>query len=221
MAPGKSGRVRGEQGERLAEEFLRKLGCKVLRRNWHSRLGEIDLIVRDGDEVVFVEVKLRASGDWGAPAGSRRPPERGAASASPRASSRTGTACTGTRSGSTSLPCSCRPAARRKSGTTRTRSPSCVPQAEALRAEPQGRAGSPIKRRRFDAFTPNRLAFAPAAWVCPPHIIPHSRATGPRPHCAQFTRAAAAINRADARSSHRKNSYAARRQEAPPRLVVI
>ena len=67
MAPGKSGRVRGEQGERLAEEFLRKLGCKVLRRNWHSRLGEIDLIVRDGDEVVFVEVKLRASGDWGAP----------------------------------------------------------------------------------------------------------------------------------------------------------
>ncbi len=64
--PGKSGRVRGEQGERLAEEFLRKLGCKILRRNWHSRLGEIDLIVRDGDEVVFVEVKLRSSGDWGA-----------------------------------------------------------------------------------------------------------------------------------------------------------
>ena len=69
--PGKSRRVLGEQGERLAEEFLRKLGCKILRRNWHSRLGEIDLIARDGDEVVFVEVKLRSSADWGAPAGSR------------------------------------------------------------------------------------------------------------------------------------------------------
>ena len=64
--PGKSGRVLGEQGERLAEEFLRKRGCKILRRNWRSRLGEIDLIARDGDEVVFVEVKLRSSGDWGA-----------------------------------------------------------------------------------------------------------------------------------------------------------
>jgi putative endonuclease len=75
--PGKSRRVLGEQGERLAEEFLRKLGCKILRRNWHSRLGEIDLIARDGDEVVFVEVRLRSSGDWGvlqeaARAGKRR-----------------------------------------------------------------------------------------------------------------------------------------------------
>ena len=65
--PGKSRRVLGEQGERLAEEFLRKLGYKILRRNWRSRLGEIDLIARDGDEVVFVEVKLRSSADWGDP----------------------------------------------------------------------------------------------------------------------------------------------------------
>ena len=64
---GKSKRVLGEQGERLAEEFLRKLGCKILRRNWHSRLGEIDLIARDGDEVVFVEVKLRTTANWGDP----------------------------------------------------------------------------------------------------------------------------------------------------------
>ena len=65
--PGKSRRVLGERGERVAEEFLRKLGCKILRRNWHCRVGEIDLIARDGDEVVFVEVKLRSSGEWGDP----------------------------------------------------------------------------------------------------------------------------------------------------------
>lgn len=64
---GKPRRVLGERGERVAEEFLRKLGCKILRRNWHCRVGEIDLIARDGDEVVFVEVKLRSSGDWGDP----------------------------------------------------------------------------------------------------------------------------------------------------------
>ena len=74
--PGESRRVLGEQGERLAEEFLRKLGCKILRRNWHSRLGEIDLIVRDGDEVVFVEVKLRTSADWGDPQEAVHPGKR-------------------------------------------------------------------------------------------------------------------------------------------------
>jgi putative endonuclease len=67
VAAGKSRRVLGEQGERLAEDFLRKLGCKILRRNWRTRLGEIDLIARDGDEIVFVEVKLRSTADWGEP----------------------------------------------------------------------------------------------------------------------------------------------------------
>jgi putative endonuclease len=74
--PGKSRRELGEQGERLAEEFLRKLGCKILRRNWRTRLGEIDLIARDGDEVVFVEVKLRSTADWGDPQESVRPGKR-------------------------------------------------------------------------------------------------------------------------------------------------
>jgi len=58
----------GRRGERLAARFLKRQGCKILRRNCRSKFGEIDLIVRDGDEVVFVEVKTRTSGEWGDPA---------------------------------------------------------------------------------------------------------------------------------------------------------
>ena len=53
----------GAEGERLAARFLRKLGCAILQRNCRSALGELDLIVRDGDEVVFVEVKTRSAED--------------------------------------------------------------------------------------------------------------------------------------------------------------
>jgi len=58
----------GPLGERLAAEFLRKRGFKILRRNCRSQLGEIDLIAREGDEVVFIEVKTRTGTTWGDPA---------------------------------------------------------------------------------------------------------------------------------------------------------
>ena len=51
----------GDRGERAAERFLRQAGLRILRRNWKSRSGEIDLIARDGDWIVFVEVKTRRS----------------------------------------------------------------------------------------------------------------------------------------------------------------
>ena len=57
----------GEVGERLAADFLRRSGYKILRRNCRTRLGEIDIVARDGDEVVFVEVKTRSSKSWGLP----------------------------------------------------------------------------------------------------------------------------------------------------------
>ena len=57
----------GDRGEALAAGFLRKIGYEILRRNFRSRLGEIDLIARDGEEVVFVEVKTRSSERWGEP----------------------------------------------------------------------------------------------------------------------------------------------------------
>lgn len=68
-APGEAGR----QGERLAARFLRRQGFRILRRNCRARGGEIDLIARDGDEVVFVEVKTRTSRQWGDPEDSVTP----------------------------------------------------------------------------------------------------------------------------------------------------
>jgi putative endonuclease len=53
----------GAEGERIAGRFLRKLGYKILARNYRSASGEIDLIAMDGQEVVFVEVKARQATD--------------------------------------------------------------------------------------------------------------------------------------------------------------
>ena len=59
---------RGELGERAAKRHLRKLGLKFLTANFRSERGEIDLIFRDQDCLVFVEVKSRSSEDWTRPA---------------------------------------------------------------------------------------------------------------------------------------------------------
>ena len=59
---------RGELGERAAKKHLQKLGLKFLTANFRSERGEIDLIFRDGDCLVFVEVKSRSSEDWTRPA---------------------------------------------------------------------------------------------------------------------------------------------------------
>ena len=58
-------RVLGLAGERLAERELAKLGLRVVARNVRTRIGEIDLVCRDDDVVVFVEVKCRRAG-WDA-----------------------------------------------------------------------------------------------------------------------------------------------------------
>jgi putative endonuclease len=49
----------GEFGEQLARRHLESRGYHYVERNWHCRAGEIDLVMRDGDELVFVEVKAR------------------------------------------------------------------------------------------------------------------------------------------------------------------
>jgi len=56
----------GGAGEDLAAEFLRRKGMVVLARNYRCRAGEIDLVARDGDAVVFVEVKERTGRSHGA-----------------------------------------------------------------------------------------------------------------------------------------------------------
>jgi len=59
---------RGELGERAAKQHLQQLGLKFLAANFRSERGEIDLIFRDGDCLVFVEVKARSSEEWTRPA---------------------------------------------------------------------------------------------------------------------------------------------------------
>ncbi len=59
---------RGQLGERAAKQHLRRLGLKFLAANFRSARGEIDLIFRDGDCLVFIEVKTRSSEDWTRPA---------------------------------------------------------------------------------------------------------------------------------------------------------
>ena len=59
---------RGVLGERAAQAHLQQIGLKFLTANFRSRRGEIDLIFRDHDCLVFVEVKTRSSEDWVRPA---------------------------------------------------------------------------------------------------------------------------------------------------------
>jgi len=51
----------GSWGEQLAQDFLFQKGYQVVQKNWQRRLGEIDLIVSKGYEIVFVEVKTRTT----------------------------------------------------------------------------------------------------------------------------------------------------------------
>lgn len=55
-------RAPGAAREREASRFLQARGLQLLDRNFHCRLGEIDLIMRDGEELVFVEVRHRGPG---------------------------------------------------------------------------------------------------------------------------------------------------------------
>ena len=67
---GQTGDMRREVGqaaERLCERQLRRRGWSILARNWRIRLGEIDLIARDGRTVVIVEVKSSRPGRGAGP----------------------------------------------------------------------------------------------------------------------------------------------------------
>ena len=57
----------GRYGEDLAARHLVAGGMVVLDRNWRCPLGEIDLVLRDGDTLVVCEVKTRTSHDYGSP----------------------------------------------------------------------------------------------------------------------------------------------------------
>lgn len=63
-------RERGDAAERRAETHLLKAGLVTLARNFHCRWGEIDLVMRDGRTLVFVEVRRRQSARFGGASGS-------------------------------------------------------------------------------------------------------------------------------------------------------
>lgn len=55
----------GLEAEKIAATFLANHGLKLVAQNYHCRFGEIDLIVADAKTLVFVEVKLRSSSQFG------------------------------------------------------------------------------------------------------------------------------------------------------------
>jgi putative endonuclease len=60
----------GQRAEEIAVEFLRGQGLVILERNYRRRLGELDIIARDGDVLVIAEVRCRASNRFGGAAAS-------------------------------------------------------------------------------------------------------------------------------------------------------
>ncbi len=66
----------GQRGEDAAARHLTALGYAVLERNFRCRHGEIDLIVRRGPTIVFVEVKTRSTDHFGLPVEAVRGPKQ-------------------------------------------------------------------------------------------------------------------------------------------------
>ncbi|MBE7084542.1 MAG: YraN family protein [Clostridiales bacterium] len=58
-------KVLGRKGEKAVEKFLKKSGLKILHRNFQTPFGEADLVAEENDEIVFIEVKTRASNAYG------------------------------------------------------------------------------------------------------------------------------------------------------------
>lgn len=60
----------GALAEQVAAQFLQKNGLRLIQRNFRCRFGEIDLILRDGETLIFAEVRQRSRGDFGGAAAS-------------------------------------------------------------------------------------------------------------------------------------------------------
>ena len=61
---------RGIAAEQQAQQYLQQRGLKLIRSNYNCRFGEIDLIMHDGEYLIFVEVRSRSNRDYGGAAAS-------------------------------------------------------------------------------------------------------------------------------------------------------
>lgn len=63
----KNRKVVGRRGEQVAISFLKEKGYRILDKNFHCKLGELDIVAQEGNQIVFVEVKTRQNLDFGLP----------------------------------------------------------------------------------------------------------------------------------------------------------
>ena len=75
----------GADAEEIAARFLSSHGMSIVARNFRTRFGEIDLVARDGESLVFVEVRLRTNPRFGGPEESIDTPKRARVIAAARA----------------------------------------------------------------------------------------------------------------------------------------
>lgn len=57
----------GNLGEQIATEYIKKIGYKIIKRNFYCKQGEIDIIAQDKHEIIFIEVKTRSNIKFGQP----------------------------------------------------------------------------------------------------------------------------------------------------------
>ncbi|MFN2271857.1 MAG: YraN family protein [Anaerolineae bacterium] len=66
----------GQRGENLAVEELARSGYRIVARNWHCQVGEVDIVARQGDVLHFFEVRTRRGREYGTPEESVTPAKR-------------------------------------------------------------------------------------------------------------------------------------------------
>lgn len=64
MSDRPSKRQQGQSAEATARRFLEQAGLRLLDENWQARCGELDLVMRHDETIVFVEVRYRGAGAW-------------------------------------------------------------------------------------------------------------------------------------------------------------
>jgi len=76
IPPPEARRARGDAAEDRACRYLEGLGCAIVERNFRAKGGEIDIVARKGDVLVFVEVRSREDAGLGTPEESVTPAKR-------------------------------------------------------------------------------------------------------------------------------------------------